>query len=195
MAHLLKDPAVEHYLLAIALWEGRHAEDADIESQLRLATEGMLHELTDYFVTDVRLVLNTAMKRARLGKLEFGALLLVLARRIADDRVKRLQGIVAHRPIAEDLLSELEDAGLRIKPWLRSQVELEEKRARDRFQITIQGVLRNHAPEIAPLDRKEIIAGVLAAYDASAAAQKTKHNPVKNLHRPKRTQAKNLEGS
>jgi hypothetical protein len=195
MARLLKDPQVEHYLLAIALWETRfkpeEIDGADFDSQFRLATEGMLQELNGYLVADVRDVLYAAMRRARLGKLKFGALLLVLALELAENRVERLLGSVPQRPMAEVLLSELKDAGLNLKPWLRPRHQLEVKRARDRFQLTIERVLLNRAA-VAPLTREEIVFDILSAYDASAAVLEKQDDS--DTRRPKRRSKKLQRG-
>jgi hypothetical protein len=173
MAELLKQPQVEDCLLALALWkrqdspkDGPQIESENvIGSQLSFGLDTITKELDGYFVADPYLVLRAAMKRSRLPESQLGGLGLVAALMTAERLSQRLQGHVPRRALAEELLGLVEGAGFDVKTWLRTDEELKARRARDRFQLAVERVLRKHGVNIAPVPRQEIITGVLDAYN------------------------------
>lgn len=172
VARLLKDPLAESYLLTIALWEAGHTEsETDIAAQLALAKEGILQELRGYFAVGVEEVLQAWHKSAVKSEhslLQFGGVMLLVGLEIANNRLKRLQGHVPNRPLAETLLSALEANGLEVKRWLRPEPDVEVLRTRDRFQLSVERTIRTHAQGVQPLARQEIVARILSAYDEAS---------------------------
>ncbi len=140
MTRLLKDPQVEHYLLAIALWEGRKPQRPKCK-RARLASRNSA--LRECCVSSTRLLRRRPARRST-GLHETSKTPKDEGRRFSFSVCQcargklllgRLQGRVPERPLAEELLSLLKAIGLNVKPWLRSDAELEGRRARDRFQL------------------------------------------------------------